>query len=60
MEPFSFGFFGVQIAYALQRSSCEPNFPLSEPIPTTSVIFDSAPLMGLIVQPIVGLRATAP
>ncbi len=42
----SFGFFGVQIAYALQSSSCEPNFPLSEPIPTTSVILDSAPPHG--------------
>ena len=51
----SFGFFGVQIAYALQSSQVSRIFSTSGADPhDLSYFWILPPLMGLIVQPIVG------
>lgn len=56
----SFGFFGVQIAYALQSSQVSRIFSTIGADPhDLSYFWILPPLMGLIVQPIVGSEATA-
>lgn len=52
----SFGFFGVQIAYALQSANCSRIFATLGADPhNLSYFWILPPLMGMIVQPIVGL-----
>ena len=51
----SFGFFGVQIAYALQSANISRIFATLGADPhNLSYFLDSPPLMGILVQPIVG------
>lgn len=51
----SFGFFGVQIAYALQSANCSRIFATLGADPhNLSYFWILPPLMGIIVQPIVG------
>ena len=55
MWNLSFGFFGVQIAYALQSANISRIFATLGADPhTLSFFWVLPPLMGLIVQPIVG------
>ncbi len=57
----SFGFFGVQIAYALQSANVSRIFATLGADPhDLSYFWILPPLMGLIVQPIVGLPPTGP
>ena len=52
----SFGFFGVQIAYALQSANCSRIFATLGADPhNLSYFWILPPLMGMVVQPIVGL-----
>ena len=51
----SFGFFGVQIAYALQSANISRIFATLGADPhTLSFFWILPPLMGMIVQPLVG------
>ena len=51
----SFGFFGVQIAYALQRANISRIFATLGADPhSLSYFWILPPLMGIVVQPIVG------
>lgn len=51
----SFGFFGVQIAYALQSANCSRIFATLGADPhNLSYFWILPPLMGIIVQPVVG------
>ena len=51
----SFGFFGIQIAFALQNSNVSRIFQiLGAPIDTLPLLWLAAPLTGLLVQPIIG------
>ena len=51
----SFGFFGVQIAYALQSANCSRIFATLGADPhSLSFFWILPPLMGIIVQPLVG------
>ena len=55
MWNLSFGFFGVQIAYALQSANISRIFATLGADPDTlSIFWVLPPLMGMIVQPIVG------
>ena len=55
MWNLSFGFFGVQIAYALQSANISRIFATLGADPhTLSFFWVLPPLMGMIVQPIVG------
>ena len=55
MWNLSFGFFGVQIAYALQSANISRIFATLGADPhTLSFFWILPPLMGMIVQPIVG------
>ena len=55
MWNLSFGFFGVQIAYALQSANISRIFATLGADPhTLSIFWVLPPLMGMIVQPIVG------
>ena len=55
MWNLSFGFFGVQIAYALQSANISRIFATLGADPhTLSIFWVVPPLMGMIVQPIVG------
>ena len=55
MWNLSFGFFGVQIAYALQSANISRIFATLGADPhTLSVFWVLPPLMGMLVQPIVG------
>ncbi len=57
----SFGFFGVQIAYALQSANISRIFSTLGADPhNLSYFWILPPLAGIIVQPIVGLPATRP
>lgn len=57
----SFGFFGVQIAYALQSANISRIFATLGADPhELSYFWLLPPLAGLIIQPIVALSATAP
>jgi hypothetical protein len=52
----SFGFFGVQIAYALQSANISESLPRWGADPhKLSYFWILPPLMGIIVQPIVGI-----
>ena len=56
----SFGFFGVQIAYALQSANISRIFATLGADPhSLSYFWILPPLMGIIVQPIVARLATA-
>ena len=56
MVNLSFGFFGVQIAYSLQSANISRIFATLGADPhTLSFFWILPPLMGIIVQPIVGL-----
>lgn len=51
----SFGFFGIQIGFALQNANMSRIFQaLGESIDNLSVLWIAAPLTGLLVQPIIG------
>ncbi|TKD51825.1 MFS transporter [Sphingomonas baiyangensis] len=51
----SFGFFGVQIGFALQNANASRIFQsLGTPIDDLALMWMAAPLTGLIVQPIIG------
>ncbi|MBR0553949.1 MFS transporter [Stakelama marina] len=51
----SFGFFGIQIGFALQNANMSRIFQsLGESLDKLSVLWIAAPLTGLIVQPIIG------
>ena len=51
----SFGFFGIQIAFALQNTNVSRIFQtLGAPIETLPLLWLAAPLTGLLVQPIIG------
>ncbi|MXP29475.1 MFS transporter [Porphyrobacter algicida] len=51
----SFGFFGIQIGFALQNSNMSRVFQtLGASLDTLPVLWIAAPLTGLIVQPIIG------
>jgi len=51
----SFGFFGIQIAFALQNSNVSRIFQiLGAPIETLPLLWLAAPLTGLLVQPVIG------
>ncbi|RHW19451.1 MFS transporter [Sphingomonas gilva] len=51
----SFGFFGVQIGFALQNANASRIFQsLGTPIDSLALMWMAAPLTGLIVQPIIG------
>ena len=55
MWNLSFGFFGVQIAYALQSANISRIFATLGADPSRfEFLLDPAPLMGMIVQPLVG------
>ena len=55
-ENLSFGFFGVQIAYALQSANVSRIFTTIGADPhDLSYFWILPPLMGLIVQPLVGM-----
>ena len=55
MWNLSFGFFGVQIAYALQSANISRIFAtLGADTHTLSFFWVLPPLIGMIVQPIVG------
>ena len=55
MWTLSFGFFGVKIAYALQSANISRIFATLGADPhTLSFFWVLPPLMGMIVQPIVG------
>ena len=55
MWNLSFGFFGVQIAYALQSANISRIFATLGADPhTLSIFWVLPPLMGMIIQPIVG------
>ncbi|GAA0737159.1 MFS transporter [Sphingomonas japonica] len=51
----SFGFFGVQIGFALQNANASRIFQaLGTPIDDLAIMWMAAPLTGLLVQPIIG------
>ena len=51
----SFGFFGIQIGFALQNANMSRIFQsLGEDIDDLAVLWIAAPLTGLLVQPIIG------
>ena len=51
----SFGFFGIQIGFALQNANMSRIFQsLGESVDDLAVLWIAAPLTGLIVQPIIG------
>ncbi|WP_300543634.1 MFS transporter [Maricaulis sp.] len=51
----SFGFFGIQIGFALQNTNVSRIFQtLGAPIETLPLLWLAAPLTGLLVQPIIG------
>ncbi len=51
----SFGFFGIQIGFALQNANMSRVFQsLGSAIDDLPVLWIAAPLTGLLVQPIVG------
>lgn len=51
----SFGFFGVQIGFALQNANASRIFQaLGTPIDNLALMWMAAPLTGLLVQPIIG------
>ena len=55
MVNLSFGFFGVQIAYSLQSANISRIFATLGADPhTLSFFWVLPPLMGMIVQPLVG------
>src|SRR5258708_26008680 len=51
----SFGFFGIQIGFALQNSNMSRIFQtLGSSLDDLSALWVAAPLTGLLVQPIIG------
>lgn len=51
----SFGFFGIQIGFALQNTNVSRIFQtLGAPIETLPLLWLAAPLTGLLVQPVIG------
>ena len=51
----SFGFFGIQIGFALQNANMSRIFQsLGEKLDNLPVLWIAAPLTGLLVQPIIG------
>ena len=51
----SFGFFGIQIGFALQNANMSRIFQsLGESVDNLAVLWIAAPLTGLLVQPIIG------
>ena len=51
----SFGFFGIQIGFALQNANMSRIFQaLGESVDNLAVLWIAAPLTGLIVQPVIG------
>ncbi|MGN6268493.1 MAG: MFS transporter [Sphingomonas sp.] len=51
----SFGFFGIQVGFALQNANMSRIFQsLGESLDSLAVLWIAAPLTGLIVQPIIG------
>ena len=52
----SFGFFGIQFGWDLQRANMGPIYEYLKATPDQiPLLFLAAPLTGLIVQPIIGL-----
>ena len=55
MWSISFGFFGIQIGFALQNANMSRVFQsLGSSIDNLSALWIAAPLTGLLVQPVVG------
>ena len=51
----SFGFFGIQIGFALQNANMSRIFQaLGESVDNLAVLWIAAPLTGLLVQPVIG------
>lgn len=51
----SFGFFGIQIGFALQNANMSRIFQsLGKPLDALAVLWIAAPLTGLVIQPIIG------
>ena len=50
----SFGFFGIQFGWDLQRANMGPIYEYLKASRSNSFLFLAAPLTGLIVQPIIG------
>jgi len=51
----SFGFFGIQIGFALQNANMSRVFQsLGSGIDSLPILWIAAPLTGLLVQPIIG------
>ncbi|MDB5705928.1 MAG: major Facilitator Superfamily protein, partial [Sphingomonas bacterium] len=51
----SFGFFGIQIGFALQNANASRIFQsLGTPLDALGLMWIAAPLTGLLVQPIIG------
>ena len=51
----SFGFFGIQIGFALQNANMSRIFQtLGKPLDDLAVLWIAAPLTGLVIQPIIG------
>ena len=55
MWNMSFGFFGIQIGFALQNANMSRIFQsLGESLDNLAILWIAAPLTGLVVQPIIG------
>ena len=55
MWNMSFGFFGIQIGFALQNANMSRVFQsLGESLDNLAILWIAAPLTGLIVQPLIG------
>ena len=57
----SFGFFGIQIGFALQNANMSRIFQsLGESLDNLTALWIAAPLTGLLVQPVIGHMSERP